>query len=406
MIGGFSAYSKVTYECCTRLAQMGHNVAHVPMGKANKMGKQSYKDVLIYPSGNHAFAEDVAIPHYLDWRADMLIAFKETWCFNDIFKYAINFVPYVPIDHSPVSPALTARLRTAFRVITPSRHGKRELEYAGIPDVHYIPHGISTDVYKPLENKAECRKSFFLDPDEFVVLYVGWNRVRKMIPRMLRGFKRFQELNPDVRSRFMLWTPVQPPRRPGESTIGVADVGVNLLPEMVELDLTDACRWPSWNEVEKIGGLPEWDPTGGWDMVKLYNAADVLLSCTGGEGFGMTLVEAQACGVPVITTAYAAGPEQVGAGLTVKASDYNLLNTPGTRIALADIDQIAEALTNIMNSDKEKLAEKARDFVMCYDWPVVMDKYWKPFLEEAETELHARITKKGVDTWERRQITV
>ncbi|GAH73709.1 unnamed protein product, partial [marine sediment metagenome] len=236
-------------------------------------------------------------------------------------------------------------------MLTPSRHGKRELEYAGIPDVHYIPHGIPTDVYKPLENKAECRKSFFLDPNEYVVLYVGWNRVRKMVPRMLRGFKRFRELNPDVKSRFMLWTPVQPPSRPRESAMGVADVGVNLIPEMVELGLTDACRWPEWSEVQKIGGLPEWDPTGGWDMVKLYNSADVVLGCTGGEGAWLVGLEAQASGVPVITTDYASAPEIVGAGLTVKASDYNLLNTPGTRIALADIDQMAEALTKIMNAD-------------------------------------------------------
>ena len=378
---------------------MGHNVAHVPMGRVNMMGKQSYKDVLIYPSGNQAFAEDVAIPHYLDWRAEMLIAFKETWCFNDIFKYAINFVPYVPIDHSPVSPAMTARMQTAFKVLTPSRHGKRELEYAGIPNVHYIPHGIPTDVYKPLEDKAECRKSFFLDPDEFVVLYVGWNRVRKMIPRMLRGFKRFQELNPDVKSRFMLWTPVQAPRKSGESAIGVADVGVNLLPEMVELGLTDACRWPSWSEVQKIGGLPEWDATGGWDMVKLYNSADVVLGCTGGEGAWLVGLEAQACGVSVITTDYASAPEIVGAGLTVKANDYCLLNTPGTRIALADIEKMAEALTQIMNSDREKLARRARNFAMLYECNRVMDNFWKPFLEEAETELRPLITKEKVGTW-------
>ncbi|GAH52474.1 unnamed protein product, partial [marine sediment metagenome] len=203
----------------------------------------------------------------------------------------------------------------------------------------------------------------------------------------------------DVKSRFMLWTPVQAPRSPGESAIGVADVGVNLIPEMVELGLTDACRWPKWSEVQKIGGLPEWDPTGGWDMVKLYNSADVVLGCTGGEGAWLVGLEAQASGVPVITTDYASAPEIVGAGLTVKASDYNLLNTPGTRIALADIDEMAEALTRIMNSDREKLARRARNFAMQYDWPVVMNKYWKPFLDECETELYPKYTSTGIKSW-------
>ena len=369
------------------------------MMRANRMGKQSYQDVLIYPSGDHPFGEDMAIPDYIDWKADMLIALKESWVFNNIFRFAINWVPYCPIDHQPVSPSITNRMHTAFRVLTPSRFGARELRHAGIENVHYIPHGVPTDVYRPLKDKAECRKHFFLDPDEFVVLYVGWNRCRKMLPRMLRGYKRFLELNPDVKSHFMLWTNVMSPSRPGEAPMGVADVGVNLLPEMVELKLTEPCRWPDWKEVQKIGGLPEWDPTGGWDMVKLYNAADVVFGCTGGEGAWLVGLEAQACGIPVITTDYASAPEIVGAGLTVPASDYTILVTPGCRFALPDIDKMAEALTKIYNADREKLAKKARKFALKYDWSKIIERYWKPFLDEAETELKPLITKAGVSTW-------
>lgn len=363
------------------------------------MGKQAYQGVLIYPSGNHPFAEDVAIDHYIDWKADMMIALKETWCFNSIFRSAINFVPYCPIDHHPVSPSITSRMTTAFKVLTPSRFGQRELRDARIENVRYMPHGVPTEVYKPLEDQTKCRKSFFLDPDEFVVLYVGWNRARKMVPRMLRGYKRFLELNPDVKSHFMLWTPVMAPSQPAEAPMGVADVGVNLLPEMVELGLTEACRWPDWKEVQRIGGLPEWDPTGGWDMVKLYNSADVVFGCTGGEGCWVVGLEAQACGKPVVVTEYASAPEIVGAGLTVKASDWVVMSTPGTRFALADIDGMAEALTKIMNADASKLARKARRFAERYSWERVIGNYWKPFLEEAESELRPLITKEEVKAW-------
>jgi glycosyltransferase involved in cell wall biosynthesis len=401
MLGGNSAYSKITFETCVRLAKLGHKVAHIPMARANRMGKQVYEGVLIYPSGQDVTGEDVAVGHYVDWKADMLITLKEPWLFNEIYHFAINYVPYAIIDHSPVSPFITSRLHAAFRILVPSRHAQRELRHAGFTDnVHYIPHGVDTQKYRPLEDKAACRKLFFLNPDEFVVGVVAMNRARKMIPQMLRGYKRFREMSPDVKGHLMLWTNVSPARQPEEAFSGVADVGVSLLPEVMQLGLGEAVRWPKWEDIEKIGGLPEWDETGGWDMVKLYNCFDVLLLCSGGEGFGMPLIEAQACGVPVVTTDYAAAPEQVGAGLTVPWSDWVVINTPGTRYVLADVDKMAEALTKIMNADPQKLRKRARDFSLRYDWSKIISDYWVPFLEECEGELKPLVTKEGVRAWD------
>jgi glycosyltransferase involved in cell wall biosynthesis len=102
----------------------------------------------------------------------------------------------------------------------------------------------------------------------------------------------------------------------------------------------------------------------------------------------------------VITTDYAAGPEQVSAGLVVPYSDYVILNTPGTRYALADIEKMAEALTKIYNADREKLARKARAFSERYDWDRIVDVYWKPFLEKCEGELRPLFTKEGRRSWD------
>jgi len=399
IIGGYSAYSKVTYEVCTRLTKMGHKVAHIPMGGANRMGKWVYQGVMIYPSGRDPWCEDVAVKHYIDFRADMLITLKEPWVFDSIHRQAINFVPHAIIDHSPVNPAITSRLHTAFKVIAVSRHGQRELRRAGIPST-YIPHGVRCDLYRPLD-KAKCKKLWFVNEDDFVVGIVAMNRARKMIAHQLRGYKRFLENNPDVKSKLILWTNVNPTVLQEEARpIGVSDVGVNLLPEIMGLGLGELVLWP--DEELYLNGIPDWageDYEGGWDMVKLYNSFDVLLHCTGGEGFGLPLIEAQACGVPVITTEYAAGPELVGAGLTVRYNDYVVISTPGTRFALADIDQMAEALERIMNANPERLARKARRFAERYDWNIVMEKYWKPFLEECETELRPLVTSEGVRSW-------
>lgn len=406
MIGqGASAYSKIAYETCTRLAKMGHKIAHIPIGRANRLGMLPVEDVLIYTSGDHPFAEDEATNHYNSFQADIIVTIKEPWAFNHFFRDAINWVPMAIIDHSPVNPAITSRLQSAFKTIAVSRFGQRELQQKNIQS-SYIPHGVHPEIYRPLEkpfDKAYCKKLWYMEPDDFIIGIVAMNRVRKMIPRMLRGYKRFLELNPDVKSHLFLWTKVTPDNY-GDEVTGIADCGVNLMPEIFELGLGNPpndVRWfdpADYDRFMRMGGLPEYDPSGGWDMVKLYNAMDCHLLGTGGEAFGMTLIEAQASGVPVVCTDYAGGPEQVGAGILVPANDYDVIGTPGHRIALADIDKMAEALTKIMNADPEKLARRARRFAERYDWNNIMKDYWEPFLDDCENELYPLITKQGGTT--------
>jgi len=403
-MGGSSAYSKVTFETCTRLARVGYQMAHIPMGRSNLLGKNVYHGVLLYPSGDEPFCEDVALQHYIDFKADMLITLKEPWIFNRVFAYPINYVPICPIDHSPVSNFITSRLQTAFKVVSISRFGQMELKKQGI-DSEFIPHGVS-EVYRPLEDKVACRKMFFLEEDDFVVGIVAMNRARKMIPQMLRGYKRFLEINRDVKSHLLLWTSVVPDVRPEDAlSIGVQDVGVNLIPEIAELGLAippNDVRWfkpQEWAKLMSMGGLPEWDSSGGWDMVKLFNAMDCLLLCSGGEGAGLTLLEAAACGVTGITTDYAAGPEYVGPGLVVPWKDYVVYDTPGTRRVLADVDAMAEALTKIYNADREKFAKKAVRFAERYRWNNIIETYWKTFLNKCTEELYPLVSAEGTTSW-------
>ena len=400
ILGGNSAYSKLGHEICTRLAKSGHQVAHTPIGRVNKMGKQAYEGVLVYSSGDDYFAEDVALENYVDFKADMLITIKDTWIWNHIFKLGLNFVPFAVIDHSPVSASITSRLETAFKVIAISRFGQIELSRKKIESV-YIPHGVRCDIYKPLspEEKAEARRLFGLPQDAFVVGIVAMNRARKMISRQLRGFKRFRDLNPDINAHLMLWTNIQPRRPVDDVTLGVSDVGVNLIPEIIELEINEYVHWPNWADVEKIGGLPEHDPMGNWDMPKLYGSFDVNFLCSGGEGAGLTYLEAGATGIPSIGTNYAGAPEHIGPGLTVSWHDYEIFNTPGVRYVLPDIDGMAEALRKIYDGDREKMARKCRKFAESYDWNKVMSDYWTPFLDKCSEELYPLFTKEGAKSW-------
>jgi len=81
------------------------------------------------------------------------------------------------------------------------------------------------------------------------------------------------------------------------------------------------------------------------DLPLWYAAATVFTLPSLYEGFGMPLLEAMACGTPVVTTTSSSLPEVVGdAGLTVDATDADalgeallrLLNDAGLRAELRE----------------------------------------------------------------------
>jgi glycosyltransferase involved in cell wall biosynthesis len=99
-----------------------------------------------------------------------------------------------------------------------------------------------------------------------------------------------------------------------------------------------------------IGDRVDWTPyADGKDLPDLYRGARMLLLPSLYEGFGMTALEAMACGTPVITSATSSMPEVVGdAALLVDPLDTAALAAAMTRLftdhALAD-DLRARGLT-------------------------------------------------------------
>ena len=94
------------------------------------------------------------------------------------------------------------------------------------------------------------------------------------------------------------------------------------------------------------------------ELVALYNLADCYLYPSIYEGFGLPILEAQACGCPVITSTVSSCPEVAG--------DAALLVNP------YDVSQIADAMLRIAKDKKLKkqLKEKGFNNVRKYSWLV------------------------------------
>jgi hypothetical protein len=112
-------------------------------------------------------------------------------------------------------------------------------------------------------------------------------------------------------------------------------------------------------------------------LAELYQAADVHLLASWGEGFGLPTLQAAAAGVVPMAVAYSASHELVlhhGEAVAVHTFLFDML---GRRYALMDIDDALARLEKLYR-DQAFLAAKARrarDFALEYDWRHVVSAW-------------------------------
>lgn len=129
--------------------------------------------------------------------------------------------------------------------------------------------------------------------DTFNILIVAANQERKNIREQLEAISLFRRANPQVPARLYLHSHMRGDR--------------DLLADCDELDLGDILVYPD-PYVMTQGGAPE------ETMCKIFNCADVVLNvCM--EGFGLPMLQAQACGVMAVYLNEGPGPELVKAGV-------------------------------------------------------------------------------------------
>jgi glycosyltransferase involved in cell wall biosynthesis len=102
----------------------------------------------------------------------------------------------------------------------------------------------------------------------------------------------------------------------------------------------------------------------------LYNAADLYVSPTMAEGFGLCQAEALACGVPVVTTNYSAIPEVVGPGGVLIPPAYYLTNAYAHEWALVDEPAMTAAIEHLIAkpAKRRELGTLGRQHVARFTW--------------------------------------
>lgn len=366
-----SGYGGQVAHLASRLPGLGHEVTVAAMNGLE--GRPlDWQGTLVLPSGMTAYSNDVRGPHARMVFGDepgLVLVLYDVWAIDPAPLREFATAAWTPIQSHPVPPSDLAFFRASGACpIAMSRYGERELTEAGLQPV-YVPHAVDTDVFRPLsaDERAMARQMLDVPADAFVIAIVAANKdktpPRKGWGEQFAAFARFRKSHPDA----VLLV---------HSLLETAG-GVNLTKLVYDLDIADAVQFT--NQYKQVTGL-----YGPQDVAAVMGCADVLSNCSWGEGFGLTVLEAQACGTPVVVSDGSAGTELCGSGWLVDTQPYwhpfaeSWWHAP-------IIASIGEAWEQAYQHARDpRMREKARGFALGYDVDAVLTQHWKPALEMLE----------------------
>ncbi|MFO8079987.1 MAG: glycosyltransferase family 1 protein [Armatimonadota bacterium] len=232
---------------------------------------------------------------------DAITVCHEQWCqWHNVIHYGL---------------VMTRSARNASAVIVPSEFTKRELvEHVGVQrrQIRVVPLGVGDEFAPAGEDAVERARRRHGLPERYV-LCVGNVEPRKNLTAVVNAFNRVAEETPHglVIAGKRGW-------KCGE-----------ICAEMKRSPFSERIRWLGWVPHE--------------DLPALYSGAELFVQWSLHEGFGLTPLEAMACGTPAVISDGGALPEIAGDAARVVALSEGAVGLSGALVELAgDEDARAE----------------------------------------------------------------
>lgn len=182
-----------------------------------------------------------------------------------------------------------------------------------------ILHGVDTEIFHPTGDKTALRAELGLDPDAVLIGCFGRVRAQKGVDLLVEAALRLFPTRPKAQ---MIFT--------GRITPDNRAFTDELLAKLKAAGLEGRVRF--------LGEIP-WE-----DVVRHYQALDLFAAPARWEGFGLTPLEAMACGIPCVAS-------RVGAYEALIREDVT-----GSLVAKDDADALTTALARWLDDDAGRVA--------------------------------------------------
>lgn len=373
-----TGYGTQLKQFCHRMVEDGHRV-FVYCAGAFMGGYVNYEEgvTVVGAGGNDDRWGNRTWPEIVDFiDPDLIFTWLDVHGMNNYGWEEAPSYMWAPIDTHPVPKEEVEILSRATKIMSPSRWGMEILKEANLDSV-YVPCGIDMQVFDiDPEGGARWRKQLKpeCDEDTFLIGMVGLNTGspdRKGYGYAFDAIKAFVDNHPD--EKIMVYIHADPY---GDG------VAINLINLRDRMGLTNVI---AFNPPQLPWGRPN------LYMRDMFNAFDVYLTTSITEGFGVPIVEAQACGKPVVVNACSSVTE-----LAMTPGGYRApyladmwVNTC-TKVYIPDVPKITFMLEAAYTDWKEKKLDPdlIRSGVQKYEINHVYNTYWKPLLADAPPKIN------------------
>lgn len=353
-----SGFAKEIRNMIPTMIEEGHEVAQVALNYSGVIPKN--RNFKIYPTklkGTSSYwAPEVLDIALDDFQPDILFSVCDYFTIPHIAAIASKprekktyWVNWGVVDGQPMRRQYAESAGWIDYNLTQSKFGAKILKEAldkvyGLSQAEVFYPPIDLDVFKPL-NREPLRGKFKTE-ERFSILFVGRNQHRKNTPVLMEAVKKIRKIITNIQIVLHSTQTVTPQ--------GIPE-GYDL-PALVEnMDIEK-----NVSSVRAKGALTE------EVMNEIYNAVDLLVLPSFGEGFGLPIAEAFAAGTPVIAANNSSMSEllQDGRGVLVNPV-ANIYMDGFTMHQAISSDDLANAIYKVWENPslREKMIQNGKDFV-------------------------------------------
>ncbi|NCQ25882.1 MAG: glycosyltransferase [Armatimonadetes bacterium] len=301
---------------------------------------------------------------------DVLVTCGDVWMMDWVARESRSsgrWVAAVTLDGEGMPEKWQDALRTADKVVTCSSFGTQVVEKI-VPErrLRTIPLGVDTAAFKSLGSRRDEARLGLGMADRFVVGCVARNQPRKQLPLLVRAFKQFLASRPNA----VLYLHCDPRDQAGSDLV-----------ELIHREHLERHAGVTCNVSVVQGATAD-------DLNAIYGLFDVFALPTMGEGFGLPILEAMACGVPVVATDCSAVTELVrGRGELIRVKDRQTVGPYNIALAIADTEHLVGLLHKLYESPelRAEYGRRGREFAETMTWDRCAEQ-WAELLEEVVAE--------------------
>lgn len=372
-----TGFSTVMHNILGNLPRKDFEVHHLAV---NYSGDPHEYDWKIYPA--HAFGSDLLgmkrLPRFAENEFDGIFILNDVWVIDkylEVIKSSFKKIPpiivYFPVDSKYLDPDWFKHFDIVSEVCVYTQFGYDEVKRVyDREDINIIPHGIDHKSFFRLDsNREKIKKMIFPDredfTDSFIVLNANRNQPRKRIDLTIQGFALFAQDKPSNVKLYL--------------HMGSRDVGWDIFKLTARYEVSDRLIVTNLNHsiqqvpIDKLNAI--------------YNACEVGINTSIGEGWGLTSVEHAATGAVQIVPDHSSCRELFyDCGLVVPVNQPVTSNDTLTEGGLISPKGLADSLNNLYY-DREMLRTLSNKcynkfFNEQYSWKKIVQDTWLPIFHD------------------------